>query len=143
MEIEDLRGVDSSAVLSTLLERGLVKIVGKKEIAGRPFLYGTTEKFLEHFGLSGLDRLPNLDEIRSLVENSVRKETLLKEEDAAVAAGGDIPASPSTEELPVTEASADVTATACSGDGISEDKNTAERNITVPMEDENHEEENI
>lgn len=76
-EIEGLRGVDVSAVLTTLTERGLIKIVGKKDVPGRPFLYGTTEKFLEHFGLSSIGSLPDIQEIRNLVENSVRKEELL------------------------------------------------------------------
>jgi segregation and condensation protein B len=78
-EIEELRGVDVSGVLSTLLERGFIKIVGKKEVPGRPFLYGTTEKFLEHFGLKSLTDLPSIGEIRTLVERAVRKEELLGE----------------------------------------------------------------
>lgn len=78
-EIEELRGVDVSGVLSTLLERGFIKIVGKKEVAGRPFLYGTTDKFLEHFGLKSLTDLPSIGEIRTLVEQAVRKEELLGE----------------------------------------------------------------
>ncbi|MBI4431793.1 MAG: SMC-Scp complex subunit ScpB [Candidatus Omnitrophica bacterium] len=78
VEIEDLRGVDCSAVLTTLLERGLVKIAGRKEIPGRPFLYGTTDKFLEHFGLSAIDQLPNIENIKQLVEGFISKETLLK-----------------------------------------------------------------
>lgn len=76
-EIEDLRGVDAGGVIATLTERGLIKIVGKKEVPGRPFLYGTTEKFLEHFGLKALSELPNIDEIKNLVEKSVKKEELL------------------------------------------------------------------
>ncbi len=79
-EIEDLRGVDVSGVVSTLLERNLIKIVGRKEVPGRPYLYGTTEKFLEHFGLKSLSDLPNISEIRTLVEKSVRKEDLLRTE---------------------------------------------------------------
>jgi len=76
-EIEVYRGVDVSGVLNTLVERALVKIVGKKEVPGRPFLYGTTEKFLEHFGLNSLKDLPNIDEIKTMVEQSVKKEDLL------------------------------------------------------------------
>lgn len=76
-EIESLRGVDVSAVINTLMDRGFVKIVGKKEVAGRPFLYGTTEKFLEHFGLKSLQALPNIEEIKSIVESSVKREDLL------------------------------------------------------------------
>lgn len=76
-EIEELRGVDVSGVMTTLTERCLIKIVGKKEVPGRPFLYGTTEKFLEHFGLKSLEDLPPIAEIRSLVEGAVRREDLL------------------------------------------------------------------
>lgn len=76
-EIEELRGVDVSGVVSNLMERAFIKIVGKKEIPGRPFLYATTEKFLEHFGLNTLKDLPNIEEIRMLVEKSVKKEELL------------------------------------------------------------------
>ena len=76
-EIEELRGVDVSGVVANLMERGFIKIVGKKEIPGRPFLYATTEKFLEHFGLNTLKDLPNIEEIRMLVEKSVRKDELL------------------------------------------------------------------
>lgn len=77
-EIEDLRGVDVSGVLATLMDRSLIKIVGRKEIPGRPFLYGTTEKFLEHFGLKSLQDLPDISEIRSLIEHSVKREELLR-----------------------------------------------------------------
>lgn len=76
-EIEELRGVDVSGVVSNLMERAFIKIVGKKEIPGRPFLYATTEKFLEHFGLNTLKDLPNIEEIRMLVEKSVKKDELL------------------------------------------------------------------
>ncbi len=76
-EVEGLRGVDISGVLSTLLERGFIKIVGKKEVPGRPFLYGTTEKFLEHFGLKSLTDLPQIAEIKNLVERAVKKEELI------------------------------------------------------------------
>lgn len=76
-EIESLRGVDVSGVLNTLMEKNFIKIVGKKEVPGRPFLYGTTEKFLEHFGLKALQDLPSLEEIRQMVESSVKKEELL------------------------------------------------------------------
>ena len=76
-EIEDLRGVDVSGVISTLLERNLIKVAGRKEVPGRPFLYGTTDKFLEHFGLKSLGELPDITEIKSLIESSIRKEDLL------------------------------------------------------------------
>ncbi len=76
-EIESLRGVDASGVLTTLMEKNFIKIVGKKEVPGRPFMYGTTEKFLEHFGLKHLQDLPSIDEIKTMVESSVKKDELI------------------------------------------------------------------
>lgn len=61
-EIQDLRGVSSSGVLKTLLERRLVKISGRKKVVGKPFLYRTTRDFLMHFGLESLEDLPPLEE---------------------------------------------------------------------------------
>jgi segregation and condensation protein B len=61
-EIQDLRGVSSSGVLKTLLERRLVKIAGRKKVVGKPFLYRTTREFLMHFGLESLEDLPPLEE---------------------------------------------------------------------------------
>jgi segregation and condensation protein B len=65
-EIEQLRGVDSGAVLETLLERRLVRIAGRKEAPGRPMVYATTPEFLEVFGLKDLDSLPDLKEFREI-----------------------------------------------------------------------------
>jgi segregation and condensation protein B len=62
VEIEAVRGVDADAVLTTLLDRRLVKILGRKEAPGRPLLYGTTREFLEVFGLEDLSGLPTLHE---------------------------------------------------------------------------------
>jgi segregation and condensation protein B len=67
-EIEDIRGVDSGAVLKALLDRRLIKIVGKKEDVGRPILYGTTREFLEFFALKDLNALPTLREFHELTE---------------------------------------------------------------------------
>ena len=61
-EIEYLRGVDSGGVVRMLMEKQLVKIVGKKDVPGRPLLYGTSRHFLEFFGLKDLTELPNLQE---------------------------------------------------------------------------------
>ena len=62
--IEEVRGVDSGSVLHTLLEKGLVKIMGRKDLPGRPIVYGTTRTFLELFSLNTLSDLPNLQEIQ-------------------------------------------------------------------------------
>lgn len=65
-EVEHLRGVDCGAVLKSLLEKRLVKILGKKDIPGRPLIYGTSKEFLEVFGLKDLKSLPTLKEIQAL-----------------------------------------------------------------------------
>jgi segregation and condensation protein B len=62
-EITEIRGVNTSGVLSTLLERHLVKIVGRKNVVGRPFLYGTTREFLIRFGLKDLNDLPRIEDV--------------------------------------------------------------------------------
>jgi len=69
-EIEYLRGVDSGGVLKTILEKKLIKILGKKDIPGKPLIYGTTREFLELFGLKDLKSLPTLKEIRDLSESA-------------------------------------------------------------------------
>ena len=67
-EVEYLRGVDCGGVLKTLLEKKLVRILGKKDIPGRPLIYGTSKEFLEIFGLRDLKGLPTLKEIQALDE---------------------------------------------------------------------------
>jgi len=69
-EIDDVRGVDSGSGLKLLLERNLIKIIGKKEEAGRPLLYATTQEFLELFGLKNLRDLPTLREFAELNQES-------------------------------------------------------------------------
>jgi segregation and condensation protein B len=71
-EIDDIRGVDSGATLKLLLERDLLRIIGKKDEPGRPLLYGTTTHFLEFFGLKSLSDLPTLREFSELNEDSRR-----------------------------------------------------------------------
>ena len=60
-------GIDASSSIKALIERGFVKVVGKKDTPGRPLLYGTTDFFLEYFGLNSLKDLPPLDELKKLV----------------------------------------------------------------------------
>ena len=67
-EVEDIRGVDSGAVIKALLDRRLIKILGKKDEAGRPILYGTTREFLEFFALKDLSSLPTLREFQELTQ---------------------------------------------------------------------------
>lgn len=65
-DIELVRGVNSDGVMVHLLSKELIKAVGRKEIAGRPYLYGTTKQFLEYFGLKSLNDLPKLESIEAL-----------------------------------------------------------------------------
>src|SRR5215208_2202554 len=62
-EIAEIRGVNTSGVLGTRADRKLVKIVGRKQVVGRPFMYGTTREFLERFGLNDIGDLPKVDEL--------------------------------------------------------------------------------
>ena len=66
-EIAEIRGVNTSGVLGTLVERRLVKVVGRKQVVGRPFLYGTTREFLERFGLNDISDLPKVEDMSELL----------------------------------------------------------------------------
>ncbi|HEY7186445.1 MAG TPA: SMC-Scp complex subunit ScpB [Vicinamibacterales bacterium] len=91
LEITEIRGVNTTGVLSTLLERHLIKIVGRKNVVGRPFLYATTKEFLIRFGLKDLHDLPKIEDMAEalgfeppagLVEQTPREDVLpLTEED--------------------------------------------------------------
>ncbi len=72
-DIEAIRGVATGEVLRGLMEKQLVKIVGRAEVLGRPMLYGTTRRFLDLFGLNGLDDLPRVEELRSGAPKPTRK----------------------------------------------------------------------
>jgi segregation and condensation protein B len=91
-EITDIRSVNTSGVVGTLLERGLVKISGRKQVVGRPFLYSTTREFLDRFGLKDLTDLP-------------------KVEDMAGALGFEVPAGLQTEAVDTLPLAADEAAT--------------------------------
>jgi segregation and condensation protein B len=97
LEIAEVRGVNTSGVLNTLLERHLIKIVGRKQVVGRPFLYATTKEFLIRFGLNDLSDLPRVEdmaealdlEVPILVERQPPEELLpLEEPDEAPDEGG-------------------------------------------------------
>ena len=90
-EIAEIRGVNTSAVVGTLLERQLVKVVGRRPVVGRPFLYATTREFLNRFGLSDLGDLPKVEEMA---------EALGMEVPLGLATPG-----PATESLPFEDAS--------------------------------------
>ena len=90
LEIGEIRGVNTSGVLSTLLERHLIKIVGRKNVVGRPFLYSTTKEFLIRFGLKDLGDLPKIEDMAEalgfdppagLTEQTPREEMLPLDDD--------------------------------------------------------------
>jgi segregation and condensation protein B len=70
-EIIELRGVKSGGVIKTLLEKRLIRITGRKEVVGRPILYGTTKEFLLHFGLKDLGELPRIEEFAEVLGEEV------------------------------------------------------------------------
>jgi segregation and condensation protein B len=70
-EIQELRGVQSNAVLKTLLERRLIRIAGRKPVVGKPFIYRTSREFLLHFGLASIEDLPPLEELEELLVSEV------------------------------------------------------------------------
>ncbi|MFA5260807.1 MAG: SMC-Scp complex subunit ScpB [Candidatus Omnitrophota bacterium] len=90
-DIEQIRGVNSDGVVAHLLSKGLIKAVGRKEVPGRPYIYGTTKQFLEYFGLKSLRDLPKLEDFPSLFANSgdVKSEFMQGREGAA--GGGPLP----------------------------------------------------
>lgn len=86
-EISDIRGVDASAVIGTLLERKLITTAGRKAVVGRPMLYKTSKDFLLRFGLKDLTELPSLDEFEKLAAGELEEEPGLTESAAAAATG--------------------------------------------------------
>ncbi len=76
-EIEAVRGVDVAGVLHSLLEKKLIRVMGRKEVIGRPLIYGTTNRFLEHFGLKSLSELPRIGELK---EGKEEKKTDLSQQ---------------------------------------------------------------
>src|ERR1700760_1003886 len=109
-EIQELRGVSAAGVLKTLLERRLVRIVGRKEVVGKPFLYGTTREFLVHFGLNSLKDLPPLEEFEetfgNMLEGSRGGEAGGETAAASEGGEGEVAASEDREERILREAAA-------------------------------------
>lgn len=80
-ELEAVRGVDSGGVLGTLMEKRFIKIAGRKEIPGRPVVYGTTREFLEMFDLKDLSCLPSLKQIRTMEGEDASEEEFRRKEE--------------------------------------------------------------
>jgi segregation and condensation protein B len=111
-DVEHIRGVDCGGVLRVLLERKLIRVLGRKEIAGRPLIYATTKRFLEVFDLKSLRDLPTPKEIEELgtaaaegtaatiLDSAATSETLLESSGGIEAAGGRIEETESSETGP-------------------------------------------
>jgi segregation and condensation protein B len=99
-EISELRGVDSGAVLKTLLERRLIRIAGRREALGRPLIYVTTGEFLLYFGLKDLADLPTLEEFQKLAEEQTPSPNPFPPPAAADRPATDSPAEPAPGAAP-------------------------------------------
>ena len=112
-EIEDVRGVAVNPnIVKTLLERNWVRVVGQRDVPGRPELLGTTREFLDYFGLSGLDDLPPLAELKALTDLNLQLD---------LAASAAAPESDAAAEAPESDAAA-----AAPGDGAADAPDSAE-----------------
>lgn len=99
-DIEQIRGVEVSGVLRTLLERKLIRMVGRKDVPGRPIMYGTTKLFLQQFGLSDLAHLPPLREFKELGE---AEQAMLPVEDGLPVGDQEVVAAGTSDESPGAE----------------------------------------
>ncbi|MCY4046782.1 MAG: SMC-Scp complex subunit ScpB [Candidatus Dadabacteria bacterium] len=87
-DIEEIRGVDSSAVVNLLMERGMLEICGRKDVPGRPFLYKTTDDFLKTFGVDKLSDLPTLKEIEEIEKDLAAPPLVIAPKDAEDSSDG-------------------------------------------------------
>jgi segregation and condensation protein B len=117
-EIEAVRGVAVDSLIHNLLELQLIKVVGRSELPGKPWQYGTTQAFLEHFGLRAIDDLPGVEELRRMEAEQIKRREAAPVE-AAIAE--DAPAGIETEAAPAAEAEA----VAVSGKSVDEDVESA------------------
>ena len=99
-EIEDIRGVDVSANIKTLMDLQLIRLVGKSELPGHPFLYGTTPLFLEHFGLASLQQLNELDPTLQRSNPKKKAEQYKRPDKPEESETPEIPENPETPETP-------------------------------------------
>jgi segregation and condensation protein B len=101
-EIIELRGVKSGGVLKTLLEKRLIRILGRKEVVGRPILYGTTRQFLLHFGLKDLGELPKIEEFAEVLGEEVDIAGLKRAIESPLPLAGEL-AEPEADQIPLFE----------------------------------------
>lgn len=129
-EIAEIRGVNTAGVLGTLVDRKLVKIVGRKAVVGRPFMYGTTRDFLERFGLNDINDLPKVEDMSELLGfdlpggvNEPAPQTAL-------------PFEPDAEAASAPDATPDATPDADATDEGHDDGSTETADLATPSDDE-------
>ena len=96
-EVEAVRGVSVDAMVRTLLEMGLIKVTGRSELPGRPWLFGSTNKFLEHFGINAISELPGAEELRRREEQLQAAEASGEAAGEAADEGQEVPDEPAPE----------------------------------------------
>src|SRR5258708_4303451 len=96
-EISDIRSVNSNQAIRTLLERRMIRVAGRKNVVGSPFLYRTTKDFLVHFGLNDIRDLPRLEEFGDLIGESINEDLV-----SAIGNAPDLPLSPDQITEPAT-----------------------------------------
>jgi len=134
IEIEYIRGVQAAGVIRTLQDRDMIEVVGRAEGLGRPLLYGTTRRFLEHFGFATLDDLPRPDELPILLRDRAPLEELMDAEEAAGSESGEAPiaapepgadeagSEPEEETIAAPGAGADEAGRDETGDGLDDEE---------------------
>ncbi len=130
-EISEIRGVNTSGVISTLLDKKLITTAGRKEVIGRPILYKSSKEFLMRFGLSDLDELPSLKEFEALAREALGTDEGISSTESSDEALLNSPKADTLENLPVPESSADVFA-ATHRDAASSAEPSAATNSDVP-----------
>jgi segregation and condensation protein B len=126
-EISDIRGVDASGVIGTLLERKLVTTAGRKAVVGRPMLYKTTKDFLLRFGLKDITELPSLEEFEKLAAGEMQEE-MFAARDAAIPDATGVPDTANSEPPEAEEAEEEFSGT----EQMAQDKAELPQNVTEP-----------
>jgi segregation and condensation protein B len=105
-EISDIRGVNSTQTIRTLLERRMIRVAGRKNVVGSPFLYRTTKDFLVHFGLNDVRDMPRLEEFGDLIGESINEDLVAAIETAPQTSDNEVTEPATSEEAAAHEAAA-------------------------------------
>ena len=89
--MSEIRGVNSNQTIRTLLERRMIRVAGRKNVVGSPFLYRSTREFLVHFGLNDIRDMPRLEEFGDLIGEQINDELVLAIETTPIAEGVEVP----------------------------------------------------